>query len=1078
MKRLFSPLAVGAAACLLVACGGGNNDDSPSDPSGAATKATQGAGASTQALGTHRVPAPEGDVLPTRLDSRLRSARGPVDVWVSLDQNSVAGERAALAEAAGLAGMEGTAMKAAPSLAKGVADHRKRIADAQSALAGRIGSLGGKELARVQTAHNAIAVRIDAAQLSQLAALSGVAKVRPVLHYQMTLSETVPYVGAAAVQAGGVDGSGVRVAVIDSGVDYTHSNLGGAGTAAAYEAAWGTSHADPRNTTTDGLFPTAKVVGGYDFVGETWGVVNGAAVGTRTEDPDPIDFGGHGTHVADIIAGRSTDGAHKGMAPGATLLAVKACSAVSSSCNGIALLKAMDFALDPDGDGDTGDAVDVINLSLGSDYGQFQDDLTDAAAGAVQLGVVVVASAGNGSNKPYVVGSPSIAPGVISVAQTTVPSEKAQPLVVNAPAAIAGVYANTATVDWAPVGSGVTGDVAFIGRGCPADAVAPGSPADPLLANPAGKIALIDRGACSVSLKVDYAVKAGATGVLIGLVAPGDAVSFSFGGGTSFAPTLVIQQVLASRIKAQLGGGQTVNVSITPSASIALAGSMASTSSRGPSVSYQTIKPEIGAPGASISAEVGTGTGQTPFGGTSGAAPMVSGAVALLLQAHPNRSPLKIKAMLMNSAETKVYTSQALAPGELAPVTRTGAGELRVDRAIALGSVAYHRATRSSALSFGAVEASRPMVLERTLTVENFGRADKLFSVAATFRDAADQASGAVKVLVKPRLRVDGRGREELEVRLLIDPTKLPAWTLNGGQQGGNGAALNGPEYDGHITLTAGSEKLSIPWHVLPRKAADTEASLAGHGRAGTYVKLRNRGAETGDYDVFSLTGINPRAPRGELPGSGDNFAFVDLRAVGVRYLPASVFGADYLEFAINTHGRRPHPNYPAEFDVLIDTTGDGVPDFVVFNAENGGFSASGQNVVYLGDLATGTATGVFYTDADLNSGNVIFTVPMNSSAGPVNLGVAPGTTINFSVQALDNYFTGAMTDEITGMRFTPGQARFGVVGDPFGTVPSWSATQLGLTTATLPDTQSSERGLLMMFRRNAGSEAEIVRIR
>ena len=1081
MKRLFSPLAVGAAACLLVACGGGgsSSDDSPADASGLAMKSSQSADTSTtKALSPNRVFAPEGVTMPTRLDSRLRGARGPVDVWVSLDQNSVASERAAMAEAAGLTATDGVAMKSATSLSKGVADHRKRISDSQTALAGRISSLGGKELARVQTAHNAIAVRIDAAQLSQLAALSGVAKVRPVLHYEMTLSETVPYVGAAAVQATGVDGTGVRVAVIDSGVDYTHRNLGGAGTAAAYEAAWGTSHEDPRNTTTDGLFPTAKVVGGFDFVGETWGVVNGTTVGTRTEDPDPIDFDGHGTHVADIIAGKSADGTHKGMAPGASIVAVKACSSVSSSCNGIALLKAMDFALDPDGDGDTSDAVDVINMSLGSDYGQVQDDLTEAASDAVKLGVVVVTSAGNGSNKPYVVGSPSIAPGVISVAQTTVPSDMAQPLTVNAPPAIAGQYNNTATVGWAPIGSGVTGDVAFIGRGCPADAVAPGSPADPLLANPSGKIALIDRGACSVSLKVDYAVKAGATGVLIGLVAPGDAVSFSFGGGTQFAPTLVIQQVLSNSIKTQLNGGQTVNVSITPGSGIPLVGSMASTSSRGPSVSFQTIKPEIGAPGASVSAEVGTGTGETAFGGTSGAAPMVSGAVALLLQAHPNRSPLKIKAMLMNSAETKVFTNPALAPGELAPITRTGAGELRVNRAIGLTTIAYNRATQSSALSFGAVEASQPMVLERTLTVENLGKTDKLFSVAATFRDAGDQASGAVKVVVKPRLRVDGRGRDELEVKLFIDPTKLPTWTLNGGQLGGNGAALNGPEYDGHITLTSGGEKLSIPWHVLPRKAANAQASLLGFGRAGTYVKLLNLGAETGDYDVFSLTGTNPRAPRSELPGPGDNFAFVDLRAVGVRHLPASVFGADYLEFAISTYGRRAHPNYPAEFDVLIDTTGDGTPDYVVFNAENGGFSATGQNLVFLGNLATGTATAVFYTDADLNSGNVIFTVPMNSSAGAVNLGVAPGSTINFSVQAYDNYFSGNLTDEITGMRFTPGQARFGVVGDPFGSVPSWSFTQRGLTTATLPDTQSTESGLLMMFRRNAGTEADIVRIR
>ena len=120
----------------------------------------------------------------------------------------------------------------------------------------------------------------------------------------------------------------------------------------------------------------------------------------------------------------------------------------------------------------------------------------------------------------------------------------------------------------------------------------------------------------------------------------------------------------------------------------------------------------------------------------------------------------------------------------------------------------------------------------------------------------------------------------------------------------------------------------------------------------------------------------------------------------------------------------------------------------------------------------------MFYTDVDLNSGNVIFTVPMNSSAGSVNVGVAPGTTMKFSVYAFDNYFSGNLTDSIEGMLFTPGKARFGVVGDPFGTVAPNGSAQLGVTTATLPDTLSSELGLLMMYRRNAGQEADAVRIR
>ena len=310
----------------------------------------------------------------------------------------------------------------------------------------------------------------------------------------------------------------------------------------------------------------------------------------------------------------------------------------------------------------------------------------------------------------------------------------------------------------------------------PGLAVRARKPGRSALSNPAGKIALIDRGACAVSLKVDSGRKAGAIGVLIGLVAPGDAVSFSFGGGDPFVPTLVIQQSLSTSIKTQLNGGQVVNVSISPAAAIPLVGSMASTSSRGPSISRQSIKPEIGAPGASVSAQVGTGIGETAFGGTSGATPMVAGAAALMRQAYPNRSPEKIKAMLMNSAETTVYTNPAVLPGELAPITRIGAGELRVDRAIAKTAIAWNRETKSAALSFGALEVESHMVVERTLRVENFANTARNFTITPSFRYANDEASGAVKVQVKSSVHVSAGGHEDIDVKLNIDPNKLSTW--------------------------------------------------------------------------------------------------------------------------------------------------------------------------------------------------------------------------------------------------------------------------------------------------------------
>lgn len=136
------------------------------------------------------------------------------------------------------------------------------------------------------------------------------------------------------------------------------------------------------------------------------------------------------------------------------------------------------------------------------------------------------------------------------------------PLVVNSPPSISASYTDTATIPWAPVNATVTADVAYVGRGCPAGSIGSGSPADPYLTDPTGKIALIDRGACAISLKIDAAARAGAVGVLIGLVAPGPAISFSYAGGTQFVPSLVITQPLSDTLKGTLIGSP-VNATIS-----------------------------------------------------------------------------------------------------------------------------------------------------------------------------------------------------------------------------------------------------------------------------------------------------------------------------------------------------------------------------------------------------------------------------------------------------------------------------------------------------------------------------------
>ena len=118
-------------------------------------------------------------------------------------------------------------------------------------------------VARVQAVLNAVFLEVDASVLPALARDPRVVRIAPVGNYELDLTETVPYIGASAVQGKGVNGKGIKVAVLDSGIDYLHAALGGSGNPAHF-AANNPAIIEP------GTFPTAKVVGGYDFVGSTW----------------------------------------------------------------------------------------------------------------------------------------------------------------------------------------------------------------------------------------------------------------------------------------------------------------------------------------------------------------------------------------------------------------------------------------------------------------------------------------------------------------------------------------------------------------------------------------------------------------------------------------------------------------------------------------------------------------------------------------------------------------------------------------------------------------------------------------
>ena len=999
-----------------------------------------------------------------KLDQSLAGTRGAVDVIVQLTGQP-------LAEMNGVdARRSGGRLNRVQQIA-----YSQQLRREQDAVLSRVLALGGKEIGRVRVAYNALMVRIDASRFDQLASIPGVASVRRAQDFRVSLSETVPYVGAAAVQAAGLTGKGVRIAVLDSGIDYTHRNLGGPGTTAAYVAAWGKSADDARNTNRDGLFPTSKVIEGRDFVGEAWtGYENSPPL---AEDADPIDAFGHGTHVADIIAGRSNGGKHVGVAPGASLIAVKVCSAVTTSCSGIALLEGIDYALDPNDDGSVDDAADIINMSLGAPYGQREDSTAVAAANAARVGVLVVTAAGNSGDKPYDLGSPGIAPEVITVAQTQVPSAAAIPLVISAPAAIAGTYKNTATLDWAHVDGDTEGQIAYVGRGCQNDTYK---------ANPAGLIALIDRGDCNISQKIRRASDAGAKAVIIALDKDGEPTTFSNGGdcptaGDACRPTIVISLSLADTLRANIAAG--VRAQISEANGIALDASVAGTSARGPSYDYNQIKPDLAAPGASVSAQVGTGAGESAFGGTSGAAPMVSGAAALLLEAYPNRTPMQIKAALMNSADPKMYADPVFQPGVLAPVTRIGAGELQVDKAVASTTAAWEVSQRSGSLSFGYVNVSNEQTLVRTVRIQNFSGSPRRYDVRNEFRFGEDAATGAVRIFAPPSVSVPANGSVTFDVIMKIDPARLPAWGLFGGANSGSGALLKSAEFDGYLSLTDATDTVRMPWQVLPHRSADlhvvnSSIVLPADG-VGTLGLVNLSSAQSAMFDVFALTATSPRQRRPQL-SRADEITVHDIAAVGVRQ-DVDADGNDVVQFAINTYGRRAHPAYPGRFDVYIDADNDGINDYRVFNAELGPFDSSGVTVIGIDDLSIPMdldARAYYYADADLNSANLIMTVPM------AQVGIRADRKFRFDVEAHDNYFSASLdqglTDAVRGSVVTLQNLKYRMqpnVPVPADGVPRRSGVLMRVE--ALPGGESaspSQSGFLLMYR-DAKVEAETVSV-
>lgn len=564
---------------------------------------------------------------------------------------------------------------------------------------------------------NGISLHVERRSVAELRALPGVRAVYPVVPVyqdrvapqdqqthaptsassssssQPDLFTALSMTGADVAQSSlGLTGAGVRVGVIDSGIDIHHPDLGG----------------NP-----SGCFgPGCRVAFGHDFVGDAY---DSSTNLTRAPDGVPDDCGGHGTHVAGIIGG---SGVVTGVAPGVTFGAYRVFGCAGTTDSDI-MIAAMEMA--------EADGMRVVNMSIGSAFQWPDYPSAKAANQLVADGVVVVASIGNngattGLGPLSASGAPGVGKDVIGVASfdnvgvtqpafSLTPDGKkvgytqaggggsAPPTSGSAPIVHVSAVSGTATVD----------------DGCT------GAASQPAAGSLIGKIALIRRGTCGFYVKAYNAQQAGAAAVVLynnttGFLTPSVAPNPT-GAPAVTIPVVAITAADGALVDTRLQAGPvtltwTDQLASTPDP----AGGAVSTFSSWGLPADLSVKPDLGAPGGNIYStyplELG---GYASLSGTSMAAPHTAGAAALLVQARPGLTPTQLRELLQSTAVPVAWSGDATG-NTRNPVLRQGSGLIHVDVAaqapvlispakLALGESAAGPASRSVTLSNGSAAA-------------------------------------------------------------------------------------------------------------------------------------------------------------------------------------------------------------------------------------------------------------------------------------------------------------------------------------------------------------------------------------
>jgi subtilisin family serine protease len=821
-------------------------------------------------------------------------------------------------------------------------------------------------VARTSNAVAGAVVTADAATLRELANRPDVVSVRTVVPKTRGNASAEQLTNTlAAWQQTGRYGDGVRVGVIDDGIDFTHADFGGPGTRAAYQSM---DRAKPTP-----LFPNAKVVGGTDLAGDDYDQSSDdPAKSTPKPDPNPMSCNLHGTHVAGTVGGFgvNADGTTftgdyqkltaqavdamsigPGTAPKSLLYAIKifGCSGATNL-----IAQGLDWAMDPSGDGDFTDHLDVVNISVGFNFTTADDPDALFVRKLAANNVLTVASAGNGGDVNDIAGAPAATVEALSVASSRDAGVLRDTVQVTAPASVTGDkggqysqdYTGYDTLDstWPVVALSAANSA-----GC-----TPYSAADKAAA--AGKTVWLEWGdsgstrACGSADRANQAEAAGAKAVVLSstrdhfdseIAGNSTLPMFQF---TGTETALLRPPLRAGTLRVRLSGAGRAKLQTYDKSIVDTASSFTSRGLRGPA-----LKPDVAAPGDTItSALSGTGNGRAAFSGTSMATPHTAGVAALIRQAHPDWTVEEVKAAVIDTAGHDLHN----AAGRVYGPQRVGSGRLDTMAVLDNEVLAYTTDMPGAVTAnFGVVEVARPVTMTRTIRLVNKGLATVEY---ATGYQAATTLPGVKYTVDRPRVRLLPRATTTVHVTLTIsDPAalrKVMDPTMSAQQAGF--ARQFVADASGRVTFTpiSGSTvplRLSVYAAPKPVATMSTPASLAfGAGHDQAMLNLTGGGVDQGTgaqryrslVSVLELQAESPRLPECDKHRATECTVNTTAKASDLRYVGAASTAPlaraqgkprdALLAFGISTWAAWADLAGNATPLVEIDTTGDGKPDF------------------------------------------------------------------------------------------------------------------------------------------------------